>query len=125
MRQKGTKSDGGSWKIREYDVKVGCFLSLRQLCQKAKSSSIYHNTWSNCSLVNLNFQEVNIQLHKFSTWFNTNKLSLNTKKTNFIIFTPNGKKYNISEAEININGSKIKHVKCTKNLGITIDEHLD
>ena len=26
---KGTKSDGGSWEIREYDVRVGCFLSLR------------------------------------------------------------------------------------------------
>ena len=35
------------------------------------------------------------------------------------------KKYNIREADININGSKIKHVKCTKFLGITIDEHLD
>ena len=70
-------------------------------------------------------QEVNIQLLKFSTWFNTNKLSLNTKKTNFIIFTQNGKKYNITEAEINIDGSKIKHVKCTTFLGITIDEHLD
>ena len=27
---KGTKSDDGSWEIREYDVIVGCFLSLRQ-----------------------------------------------------------------------------------------------
>ena len=27
---KGTKSDGGSWRIREYEVIVGCFLSLRQ-----------------------------------------------------------------------------------------------
>ena len=27
---KGTTSDGGSWEIREYDVIVGCFLSLRQ-----------------------------------------------------------------------------------------------
>ena len=35
MRQKGTKSDGGSWEIREYDVRVGCFLSLRQLFHKA------------------------------------------------------------------------------------------
>ena len=43
-----------------------------------------------------------------------------------ILFTETcGKKYNISEAEININGSKIKHVKCTNCLGITIDEHLD
>ena len=36
MRQKGAKSDGGSWGFREYDVRVGCLLSLRQLCQKAK-----------------------------------------------------------------------------------------
>ena len=26
----GTKSVGGSWGIREYDVLVGCFLSLRE-----------------------------------------------------------------------------------------------
>ena len=87
----------------------------------ADDTSLFHSH----ACFNTLIQEVNIQLHKFSTWFNTNKLSLNTKKSNFIIFTPNGKKYNISEAEININGSKIKHVKCTTFLGITIDEHLD
>ena len=27
---KGTTSDGGSWEIREYDVSVGCFLSIRK-----------------------------------------------------------------------------------------------
>ena len=37
MRQKGTKSDGGSWGIRKYDVRVGCFLSLRQLGLMPKS----------------------------------------------------------------------------------------
>ena len=36
MRQKGAKSDGGSWGFREYDVSIGCFLLLRQLCQKGK-----------------------------------------------------------------------------------------
>ena len=36
MRQKGAKSLGGSTGFRKYDVNVGCFLSLRQLCQKAK-----------------------------------------------------------------------------------------
>ena len=87
----------------------------------ADDTSLFH--YHTC--FNTLIQEVNIQLHTFSTWFNTNKLSLNTKKSNFIIFTPNGKKYNISEAEINIDGSKIKHVKSTKFLGITIDEHLD
>ena len=74
----------------------------------ADDTSLFHSHTFNTLI-----QEVNIQLLKFSSWFNTNKLSLNTKMTNLIIFTPNGKKYNISEAEINIDGSKIKHVKCT------------
>ena len=34
--EKSTKSEVGSWGIREYDVRVGCFLSFRQLYQKAK-----------------------------------------------------------------------------------------
>ena len=87
----------------------------------ANDTSLYH--YHTC--FNTLIQEVNIQLHKCPTWFNTNQLSLKTKKTNFIIFTPNGKRYNISEAEIKIDGCKIKHVKCTTFLGITIDEHQD
>ena len=86
----------------------------------ADDTSLFHSHTFNTLI-----QEVNIQLLKFSSWFNTNKLSLNTKMTNLIIFTPNGKKYNISEAEINIDGSKIKHVKCTTFLVITVDEYLD
>ena len=53
----------------------------------ADDTSLFHSH----TCFNTLIQEVNIQLHKFSTWFNTNKLSLNTKKTNFIIFTPIGK----------------------------------
>ena len=54
----------------------------------ADDTSLFHSH----ACFNTLIQEVNIQLHKFSTWFNTNKLSLNTKKSKFIIFTPNGKK---------------------------------
>ena len=54
----------------------------------ADDTSLFHSH----TCFNTPIQEVNIQLYKFSTWFNTNKLSLNTKNTNFIIFTPNGKK---------------------------------
>ena len=32
-------------------------------------------------------EEVNIEIKKISTWFHTNKLSLNTKKSNFISHT--------------------------------------
>ena len=46
------------------------------------------------------------------------------KKSNFIIFTPKENIYNTDNAEIIINGNKIKQVKFTKFLGIHIDEHL-
>ena len=46
------------------------------------------------------------------------------KKSNFIIFTPKGKIYNTDNAEIIMNGNKIKQLKFTKFLGIHIDEHL-
>ena len=69
-------------------------------------------------------EEVNIEIQKISTWFHTNELSLNTIKSNFIIFTPKGKKYNINSALIQVDGNKIKHVKFTKFLGIFIDERL-
>ena len=61
---------------------------------------------------------------KITTWFHTNKLSLNIKKSNFIIFLSKGKKYNTDNLKININGNEIKQVNFTKFLGIYIDEHL-
>ena len=69
-------------------------------------------------------KEINEELQKITTWFHTNKLSLNKKKSNFIMFFPKGKKYNTDNVKININGSEIKQVNFTKFLGIYIDEHL-
>ena len=63
-------------------------------------------------------------MQKITTWFHTNKLSLNIKKSNFIIFLSKGKKYNTDNLKININGNEIKQVNFTKFLGIYIDEHL-
>ena len=61
-------------------------------------------------------EEVNIELQKIAIWFNTNKLTLNVKKSNFIIFTPKGNCFNTDNAEIIINGNKIKQVKLNKIL---------
>ena len=38
---KGTKSDGGSWGIREYDVIVGCFLSDKKRECKRMGKRMY------------------------------------------------------------------------------------
>ena len=69
-------------------------------------------------------EEINEKLQKITTWFHTHKLSLNKKKSNFIIFFSKGKTYNTDNVKININGNEIKQMNFTKCLGIYIDEHL-
>ena len=69
-------------------------------------------------------EQINEELQKITTWFHTNKLSLNKKKYNFIIVLPKGKQYNSDKVKIKINGNEIKQVNFTICLGIYIDEHL-
>ena len=69
-------------------------------------------------------EEINEELQKITTWFHTNKRSLNIKKSNFIILLAKGKKYNTDNVKININGNEIKEVNFTNFLGIYIDEPL-
>ena len=63
-----------------------------------------------------------------SDWFKANRLSINTKKTNFILFgyrkfVP--QEHNIShEFNIFINNEKINQVHFTKFLGVIIDDKL-
>ena len=57
-----------------------------------------------------------------ATWFQTNKLSLNVDKSNFMIFK--GNKKNTSNVHIEIGGRSISHVCETKFLGVTIDDKL-
>ena len=58
-------------------------------------------------------EEINEELQKITTWFHTNKRSLNIKKSNFIIFLPKGKTCNTDNVKININGNEIKQVNFT------------
>ena len=55
-------------------------------------------------------------------WFNSNKLTINEKKTNFIIFTK--KTFNKESISIKIGESAIQRVSSTKFLGVVIDEKL-
>ena len=61
---------------------------------------------------------VNIELNKLSTWFCANKLTLNIKKSNFIMF--GNKKLNKCHPNIKImlNGNELEKVKNTKFLGV-------
>lgn len=68
---------------------------------------------------------INKELMLLSNWLNSNFLSLNTKKSNYIVFT--GPRIIILDDHnltININNNPIERVSQSKFLGILIDEHL-
>ena len=66
---------------------------------------------------------MNQELRKITSWLSTNKLSLNVKKTHFMIFKTKRKKLN-QTLSMEINNQKIDKVKCTQFLSLYIDDEL-
>ena len=66
---------------------------------------------------------MNQELKKIARWLCANKLTLNIKKTHFIIFKSKKRKLN-QTVSIKINEQPIELVKYTKFLGVYIDEEL-
>ena len=66
---------------------------------------------------------VNQELKKIARWLCANTLTLNIKKTHFIIFKSRKRKLN-QTVPIKINEQPIELVKYTKFLGVYIDEEL-
>ena len=66
---------------------------------------------------------VNEELDKISRWFKINKLSINIKKTNFILFSNNHKKLN-ENLTVLIDNVPITNVNSTRFLGVLIDKNL-
>ena len=80
-------------------------------------------TYSHSNLNQL-IEIVNRELRHLSDWFCCNKLSLNAKKTNYIMF--GNKKIPPSDSIcITFNGTIINRVTSIKFLGVFVDEHLD
>jgi len=67
---------------------------------------------------------INEELDKLKNWFQINKLSLNANKTKFILFGGKHMLCNNLTFCLKIDGKIIEQVKCTKFLGIVIDEDL-
>ena len=67
---------------------------------------------------------VNEELQKVVIWLASNKLSLNIKKTHFMLFLCKGK-HQSSPVSIKISNEEIKKVDHTKFLGVIIDEKLN
>ena len=68
--------------------------------------------------------ETESTLKQLMEWFEANRLTLNTSKSNFIIFRTSQRKINNMPEKININGKDVYRTDKIKYLGITIDEHL-
>ena len=68
---------------------------------------------------------VNAELSKFSSWFRANKLSLNTKKTNFILFGNKRVSEGLKSLSLTIDGNVIERLEYTKFIGIYIDSKLN
>ena len=67
---------------------------------------------------------VNRELLAVVQWFKSNKLSVNLKKTNFIIFGYRAKIKEIKNCEILLDNMKISRTETAKFLGVVIDENL-
>ena len=83
---------------------------------------------ASCDLTRL-FSEANCQIDQVCKWFQSNRLTLNVKKTKFIIFVPPDRKETCQE-KIYINGQEIERIgesfaeKSFKFVGFHIDEKL-
>ena len=72
----------------------------------------------------LNYLSDMINLEKLSIWFKANKLSLNLKKSKFMVFKPR-QKHSICNIQISIDNQNIVKLKETNFLGIILDENLN
>ena len=67
-------------------------------------------------------KKVNSELTQISTWLKVNKLSLNIKKTHYMVFTRKKRQIRLN---IKIDGHSIAEVQDTKFLGVYIDNKLN
>ena len=65
----------------------------------------------------------NTELDKINSWFKANKLSLNIKKTNFMIFKT-FKKENVIIEPPSIDSKQLERLTQTSFLGVVLDQHL-
>ena len=68
--------------------------------------------------------DLNTDLKATSEWLKANRLSLNIKQSQLIIFHSKSKKVDFTIFSIKLKGSKLKPSKYFKYVGIYIDENL-
>ena len=63
---------------------------------------------------------LNNELHKVSTWLDANKLSINTKKTHFMVFHIHVSQIKTNDINVVMQQNTIYRVNSTKFLGLII-----
>jgi hypothetical protein len=82
------------------------------------------NIFYSCESLDQLCEVVNRELHGVMQWFRANRLSVNLKKTNFVIFGSSGRTKKIDKCEIFLDNIKILRTEKAKFLGVIIDENL-
>ena len=66
---------------------------------------------------------LNNELSKFDCWMRANKLSVNIKNTNYVVFKSRQKRIN-TDMSLSFNNQLLKKERVVKFLGVYIDENL-
>ena len=66
---------------------------------------------------------INLELDKLSIWLQTNKLSVNTNKSNYIVFKSRQGRQPL-DLNLEINKCSLNQVSEVVFLGVVLDEHL-
>ena len=85
----------------------------------ADDTALFHSDTNVCRLIN----KMNTELQTIADWLSANKLTLNVKKTNYIIFH-RYKKFTYPLPPILLKENILAEVKSAKFLGVTVENHL-
>ena len=112
-----------------YDTKVLQFHEINDLNQTIKLCEIHHFPDDTTllhfskSIARLN-KYVNLGITNLTAWLNANKISLNVKKTELVIFKHQRKKID-NEVKITFSRKQLYPNDSVKYLGIRTDENLN
>ena len=87
-------------------------------CTMYADDTIIHTSHENAFCVE---DKLNDVLFHVCEWYKSNKLVLNVKKSNTMLIANTSQVDNLN---INLNGTRLDHVKCTKYLGVMLDDQL-